>query len=78
MKGRKIMNKIKTFLKKHPKLSYLSNLIICIGCISVTSYFIPNFIGFITGLILSTIIINLLGVKWIPELQLFKSKKNNK
>ncbi|MDA2386014.1 hypothetical protein PDN41_31090 [Bacillus cereus] len=72
------MNKIKSFFEKHPKTSYLSNLIIFIACVSVTSYFMPNFIGFVIGLLLSTVVINLLGTKWIPELQLFKSKKNNK
>ena len=68
------MKKIKNFFDTHEKISYLGNFIISVFGIFIFPYmFMPNFKGFILGLILTIIIINVLGLGWKPLLKL----KNN-
>ena len=68
------MEKTKNFFDKHPKLSYFVDAIITLICIFVfPAIFMPNFMGFIVGLILAIGITRILGVKWIP-LNKLKSK----
>ena len=68
------MKKAKKFFDKHKKLSYLGNFIISLLGIIIFPYlFMPNFKGFILGLILTIIVLNILGLRWGPLL--FKPKK---
>ena len=67
------MKKAEKFFDEHKKLSYLGNFIISLLGIIIFPYmFMPNFKGFILGLILTIIILNVLGLRWRS---LFKSKK---
>lgn len=69
------MKKAKKFFDKHKKLSYLGNSIISLLGIIIFPYlFMPNFKGFILGLILTIIVINILGLRWGPLL--FKPQNN--
>lgn len=69
------MKKAKEFFDKHTKLSYLGNSIISLLGIIIFPYlFMPNFKGFILGLTLTIIVINILGLRWMPLL--YKQKNN--
>lgn len=68
------MRQIRSYFEKHPKISYIVNFIITIFFIMIfPKLFMPNFTGFIIGLLLASIVIKLIGVKWAP----WSSKKRN-
>lgn len=69
------MKKVKKLFNEHKKLSYLGNFIISsLGIIIFPNMFMPNFYGFILGLILTIIVLNILGLGWAP---LLSKQKNN-
>ena len=67
------MRQIRSYLEKHPKISSVLNVIITIFFIMIfPKLFMPNFTGFIIGILIATIVTNLIGIKWAPW-----SKKRN-
>lgn len=73
----KILNKIRIFFKKKQKMAYLVNLIISIlGIIVIPYFFSNNFTGFLLGLLITIIIINILGIGWKPLNPTSSIKKN--
>lgn len=69
------MKKVRNFFEKHIILSYLGDLIVLfLGIYVFPAVFMPNWIGFIVGLILAIIAGNFLGLQWRP-LSSLKNKK---
>jgi uncharacterized BrkB/YihY/UPF0761 family membrane protein len=65
--------------RKNKKLSYILNLLICIICF----WILPNYIlkahpfwGFVVGVIVATVISDLIGAYWTPWKSIKETKNN--